>query len=151
MIFSTIYNASELKGLFYSFFFHFVPYDLDYGLIYDDDKVVKVKFDHEAKKLRTVGDPFVLSRENEYRVVFEIHTVEIMKNDVVFIYTCRDNTNVAQRLYLQKWSNLTEKIKMCKIGIRDGLDLVQFVSGQFLNQHQLCIIHMQDKNRQFVS
>jgi hypothetical protein len=48
-------------------------------------------------------------------------------------------------------SNLTEQFKMCKIGIRDGLDPVQFVSGQFVDKNRLCIVHMQDKNRPYVS
>jgi hypothetical protein len=98
-----MYNASELKHQFYSFFFHYVPYDINYGLVYNDDKVVKICFDHEARRLHIVGEPFVLTRVNEFRMVFEIHTVEIMPNDIVFIYTCRDNTNVSQRLYLQHW------------------------------------------------
>ncbi|KAI6170799.1 hypothetical protein M3Y97_01113100 [Aphelenchoides bicaudatus] len=144
----TMYNAMELASHFAFFDFKFTPYDHDQGLVYDEERIVKVELDHEEKKLNVISE-FILPQDPESGLVFHIHTVLILQNDTVFIYTTRQNNHISQRLYLQKWDDLEERLNMCKIGIRDASDSLLFVSGQFVEDKKLCIVQMQDKHRQY--
>jgi hypothetical protein len=130
--------------------FHFVAYDHDFGIIYNINRIAKVQLDHQAKKLRLISEVHTIPRETDYPFKFDIHTVEILAKDIVFIYTCRMNNIISQRLYLYDWNNFPKRLNMCKIGIRDASNELMFVSGQVLDGRRLCMVHMQDKSREFV-
>lgn len=145
------YNASTLNGYFEDMDFHYVAYDQDFGIIYNMHKIVKVQLDHRLKKIHLVSEVHGIPPEADFPFKFDIHTVEILAKGIVFIYTCRMHHNISQRLYLYDWNNFPTRLNMCKIGIRDASSKLMFVSGQVTEGRKICIVHMQDKSREFVS
>lgn len=79
LLFSTAYNAFDLRDHFQQMKFHYVPYDYSNGIVYDQDKVMKIRLDHRAKKVRVMTEPFEIPREPDFPFKFVIHTVEILK------------------------------------------------------------------------
>lgn len=130
--------------------FHFVPYDIDFGMIYNAHKLAKVQLDHRTKKLRLSSEMHSIPPEKDFPFKFDIHTIEILAKDIIFIYTCRAHHIISQRLYLYDWNNFPTRLNMCKIGIRDASSNLMFVSGQVVEDRKLCIVHMQDKSREYV-
>lgn len=149
--FSIPYNAFDLRNSFEELDFNYVPYDYDSGIVYNKDYLIKIQLDHRYKRVRLLCERFEIPREADFPFKFWIHTVEILKNGIIFIYTCRVQHMVSQRLYLYDWEKFPERLNFCKIGIRDAAGRLLFVSGQAIEDRKLCVVHMQDKSREYVS
>lgn len=131
--------------------FKYVPYDYDCGIVYNKEYLLKIQLDHRNKKVNLLNEKHKIPRDALFPFRFWIHTVEILKNGIIFVYTCRMNSIISQRLYLYDWMNFPERLTFCKIGIRDAAERLLFVSAQVIEGRKLCVAHMQDKRRNFVS
>lgn len=134
MISSTVYKAESIRPESCVDPVRYIPYDLDYGLIYKRNCVVKVRFDHEKNEVVLSEDEFVLPKTS-----YIISAVEIMRNKLVFVYTYNWSEQASQCVYLRKWSCLAENYKESGILPSDFEAAGEF-SGQYLDEKHLCIM-----------